>query len=293
MSKKFIGKLKVRQSKQTRYFQTIAGLVESNTYVNTEFTLLEFTDAKKINYKFQLTDNLGNYDIILGRDFMTELSLEISYVDNCVNWDNLSVPLKQEGCDQSSFFIREESKSITESTNRIKRILDAKYEKADLPSLVARQSKLNGKQQKLLLALLEKYASLFDGTLGTFKDTAYNIELKEGAKPYHARPYPIPKIHEQGFRLEVERLCEIGVLKKVNRSSWGAPCFIIPKTDGTIRFLSDFRELNKLIRRKPFPLPKIQELLMKLEGFTMATSLDLNMGYYHIVLTHSLRHYVQ
>ena len=108
MSKKFVGKLKVRQSKKTRYFQTIAGLVESNTYVNTEFTLLEFTDAKKINYKFQLTDNLGNYDIILGRDFMTELSLEITYVDNCVNWDNLSVPLKQEGCDQSSFFIREE-----------------------------------------------------------------------------------------------------------------------------------------------------------------------------------------
>ena len=140
MSKKCIGKLKVRKSKKTRYFQTIAGLVESNTYVNTEFTLLEFTDAKKINYKFQLTDNLGNYDIILGRDFMTELSLEISYVDNCVNWDNLSVPLKQEGGDQSSFFIREESKSVTESTNRIKRILDAKYEKADLPSLVARQS---------------------------------------------------------------------------------------------------------------------------------------------------------
>ena len=31
--------------------------------------------------------------------------------------------------------------------------------------------------------------------------------------------------------------------------------------------------------------PKIQDLLLKLEGFTYATSLDLNMGYYHIELT--------
>ena len=43
-------------------------------------------------------------------------------------------------------------------------------------------------------------------------------------------------------------------------------------------------ELNKLIVRKPFPLPKISEMLLKLEGFQWATSLDLNMGYYHIRL---------
>ena len=79
-------------------------------------------------------------------------------------------------------------------------------------------------------------------------------------------------------------MCQIGVLKKVNRSEWAAPTFIIPKKDGTVRFISDFRELNKRIKRKPFPIPKIQDLMMKLEGFTYGTSLDLNMGYYHIQL---------
>ena len=29
-------------------------------------------------------------------------------------------------------------------------------------------------------------------------------------------------------------------------------------------------------------MPKINEMLLKLEGFQYATSLDLNMGYYHI-----------
>ena len=52
-----------------------------------------------------------------------------------------------------------------------------------------------------------------------------------------------------------------------------------------MRFILDFRELNKRIKCKPFPIPKIQDLLLKLEGFQHAASLDLNMGYYHIELT--------
>ena len=32
-------------------------------------------------------------------------------------------------------------------------------------------------------------------------------------------------------------------------------------------------------------MPKINEMLLKLEGFQYSTSLDLNMGYYHILLS--------
>src|SRR5688500_14997481 len=60
--------------------------------------------------------------------------------------------------------------------------------------------------------------------------------------------------------------------------------FTINKPDGSLRSLADLRELNKRIKRHPFPIPKIQEMLLKLEGFMFATSLDLNMGYYHLFL---------
>ena len=56
------------------------------------------------------------------------------------------------------------------------------------------------------------------------------------------------------------------------------------KKDQTVRFISDFRKLNTRIKRKQFPLPNIKETLMELEGFQYGTSLDLNMGYYHIEL---------
>ena len=48
--------------------------------------------------------------------------------------------------------------------------------------------------------------------------------------------------------------------------------------------LPDFREMNKRIVRKPYPLPEISTVLQELEGFQWATSLDLNMGYYRIGL---------
>ena len=50
------------------------------------------------------------------------------------------------------------------------------------------------------------------------------------------------------------------------------------------RCIADLRELNKWLVRKPFPIPKIAHILQELEGFTYATQLDLNMGYYTIRL---------
>jgi hypothetical protein len=51
-----------------------------------------------------------------------------------------------------------------------------------------------------------------------------------------------------------------------------------------VRTISDFRELNKHIVRKPYPIPKISTILQELEGFTYAIALNLNMGYYTIRL---------
>ena len=60
--------------------------------------------------------------------------------------------------------------------------------------------------------------------------------------------------------------------------------FIIPKKEGTFHFLADFRKVNGLIVRKPYPIPRIVDTLQQLEGFKYATVLDLNMGYYTILL---------
>ncbi len=126
--------------------------------------------------------------------------------------------------------------------------------------------------------------SLFNGTLGDWKLPPVSFELKEGMKPYHGRPYPIPHKHKAVLMKEIKQLCNIGVLEWQPSSQWASPTFIIPKKDNTVGTISDFRELNKRIVRKPYPIPKISTILQELEGFTYATDLDLNMGYYTIRL---------
>jgi hypothetical protein len=42
-----------------------------------------------------------------------------------------------------------------------------------------------------------KYEDLFDGTLGDWMTEPVSFELKEDARPYHSRPYPVPKVHKQ------------------------------------------------------------------------------------------------
>ena len=102
---------------------------------------------------------------------------------------------------------------------------------------------------------------MFDGTLGKYTGSNDTIELKEDAKPYHAKPFPIPKIHEPTLKKDIDRLIKIGVLKKIHNFQWAAPLFIIPKINGTVRFISDFRELNKTIKTKPFPIPKYSRFI--------------------------------
>ena len=63
----------------------------------------------------------------------------------------------------------------------------------------------------------------------------------------------------------------------------GSPSFARSKTkQNQVRFISDFKNLIKQLKQKLYPMPKINEMLLKLEGFQDATSLDLNMVCYHI-----------
>ncbi len=88
-----------------------------------------------------------------------------------------------------------------------------------------------------------------------------SFELKEGMKPYHDRPYPIPHKHKAVLMKEIKWLCNMGVLEWQPLSQQALTKFIIPKKDSTVRTVSDFRELNKRIVRKPNCIPKINTIL--------------------------------
>jgi hypothetical protein len=260
-----------------------AGEMMTTSVCQTRFAIPEFHRDRIIEWKLHVAKNLGAYDMILGRDVLSGLGIKFNFADNTIEWDNSVIPMKDADKPLMENYYVQEPAAVASS---LKAILDAKYNKADLEEICKNAEHLEPEErEKKLYAMLKEREHLFDGTLGKWKMGSYEIELRDGATPYHARAFPIPKAYTKTLRVEVDRLCEVGVLKKVNQSEWAAPTFIIPKKDGTVRFISDFRKLNKRIKRKPYPIPKIQDMLLTLEGFKYATSLDLNMGYYHIELS--------
>ena len=50
---------------------------------------------------------------------------------------------------------------------------------------------------------------MFKGTLENYTGTEYKIGLLEGDQPYHAKLFPIPKVHEEILKNEVNRLVNI------------------------------------------------------------------------------------
>jgi hypothetical protein len=139
-------------------------------------------------------------------------------------------------------------------------------------------------ETQILGKTLKKFLTLFGGGLGMLNIKPVRLELIDGAKPYHARPLPVPQSLEATTKTEMKRLTDIDVLNRSSDSEWAAPTFIQAKKTGDVRILTYFRRLDAQIKRKPFPLPKISDLLRKLSGFKYATAIDLIMGYYHIPL---------
>ena len=286
LSEEYARKLRITQTQSPPItWTTPAGEMQTRGKVKAQMTIPELQSKKLIEWRFHVAKNMGAYDMIIGRDMLSFLGIDISFSRQTVAWEGAEMPFKPKDATRETAYHIEEAMAVNQATDRIKEILDAKYEAADLEQVCSAQDQLNQAQQQKLLALLNRYADLFDGTLGKWNHDPIELELKPDAQPYHARPYPVPRCHAETLKMEVERLCQVGVLKKVNRSEWAAPSFIIPKKDGTVRFINDFRELNKRIRRRPYPIPNIQDMLLNLEGFQYATSLDLNMGYYHIELS--------
>ena len=130
--------------------------------------------------------------MIIGRDLLTFLGVDILFSKSKVEWEHAELPFKDVNISRTEAYHIQDSKLITTSTERIKKILDAKYEPANLKNIVQTQKHLTITEQEKLYKPLNKYDKLFDGSLGIWKGTKVNLDLKEDAKPYHAKAFPIP-----------------------------------------------------------------------------------------------------
>jgi transposase InsO family protein len=140
-----------------------------------------------------------------------------------------------------------------------------------------------------LRAAMLGHEVLFDGKLKKYTGKKIHLDLKDNAHPIHCKPFPVPHTQAEVFKKECARLCAEDVLEPVGATEHAYPTFIIPKKDKTVRWVSDFRKLNSMLRRRVYPLPKIQDVLHRRPGYKYFTKIDLSMCYYTFELDEASR----
>ena len=228
-----------------------------------DFLLPNISTTRKVEWEFTVDESsdpaTAPYDMIIGTDLLTALEMDLKFSNQTIVWDDLTAPMqagKDQDEDEIAYVLATESPILKQAEERQNRILDANYKAIDLDKKVNAMSELSAHQKEQLIKTLKKFPELFSGGLGTIDIEPIHLEIEEGARPKHSKPYPVPKAYEKVTKKECMKFCDIGVLEEANHSQWAAPSFVQPKKTGDVRVLTDFRELNKVLIRKPYPYQK-------------------------------------
>jgi hypothetical protein len=169
-----------------------------------EISFVEYLASKKVNLQPDIAeyspgDHAPMYDLIIGKQTMHNLlGVKLDFQEKTVTKDKILLPMRNianlqlkhritRALRENTCFAQEPI-STRSKTKRVVEILDAKYEKADLPVIFREYySHLTASDREKLLSVLLKFKSLFDGILGDWKLPHVSFELKEGMKPYHGR----------------------------------------------------------------------------------------------------------
>lgn len=105
----------------------------------------------------------------------------------------------------------------------------------------------------------------------------------EQSPPIKQRTYPCSHVRRSQLCAEVDAMLALDVIEPA-RSPWLNSCFIVPKKDGSGRFVLDPRKLNEVTRSDSYRLPNINRILDNLRDTKFLTALDLSHGFWQMPL---------
>jgi len=144
---------------------------------------------------------------------------------------------------------------------------------------------LTSTQTEDLTALLDEFGDVFSDVPGRTTLGVHHIELKLDTKPIRCPPYRLNQEKAKVLKDELDKLLDQGITEE-RTSPWASPIVMVPKADGTLRLCTDFRKVNRPNCTVPdsSPLPRIEDLIDRVEKAKLVTKLDITRGYWQVPL---------
>ena len=106
------------------------------------------------------------------------------------------------------------------------------------------------------------------------REIEFAIDVVSGATPTSITPYRMAPMELRELMLQLQELLEKGFIHP-SVSPWGALVLFVKKKVGTFRLCVDYGQLNKMIVKNKYPLPRIDDLFGQLKGTSVFSKIDL------------------
>ncbi|WKY10534.1 hypothetical protein Q1695_002697 [Nippostrongylus brasiliensis] len=111
-----------------------------------------------------------------------------------------------------------------------------------------------------------------------------SIKTTTEVPPTRYRPTRIPARFQKELDEHINKLLRAGRIVESD-TPWVHNTVLVKKRDGSLRVRLDFRPLNDITIPDHYPLPRIEDLLVKVAGNQFYTTLDLASGYMQLLLS--------
>ena len=148
----------------------MAGTLKMSEIAKVTFKLNDLNLTATITHGMHVYSDEMEYDMIIGQDLLHELGIILDFKNKIVIWNDAIIDMISKNLVQENSYHVDESDSLMGKTKWILAIHKAKYRKADINQVTADCIHLNDNQRLDLRKLLKRYETIFDGTLGTWKD---------------------------------------------------------------------------------------------------------------------------
>jgi len=110
----------------------------------------------------------------------------------------------------------------------------------------------------------------------------YKINLTDEApKELNTKAYAMTLKEEEALNQWLDKQLKAGLIVE-SKSRYAVPCFYIPKKNGSLQLVQDYKKLNQVTIKDKMPLPLIGEIINKLKEARYFNKLDLIWGYNNI-----------
>ncbi|GJR56671.1 putative reverse transcriptase domain-containing protein [Tanacetum coccineum] len=133
---------------------------------------------------------------------------------------------------------------------------------------------------------LAKYQAVIVCAEKNVQDTEYKSKENDlrtipGATPVAWAPYRLALLEMKELSEQLKELSDKGFIIP-SSSPWGARVLFVKKKDESFRMCINYQELNKLMVKNRYPLPRIDDLFDQLQGSSVYSKIDMQSGYHQL-----------